>query len=288
MKRNVLLRYALLTSTWLIVLAVIIHAWVTDNQQPSIPILLLLAAISIVPLAARLRIGNWFDFTRKLENLEGDVSSAKQDIGNLSTQITSLGSIVHTSIMSKQAQSQLIANLPNPQTARAFAEAMAPPSDTLYPPPSISETKPKQDNVMYFLWAADKIIAQARFSLSSYYGFIFTIIQRRYFSESEDARASLEIVIQKMKNLCTQDLHAVPLLRKESMPYLDALQRLIELRRSVASGESDPPTIEEGREILSDASRAAWFFAGTVMGCLETLAFLGPEPTRSDSSTPST
>jgi len=283
-----LIRYALLIGTWLIILAVIIYSWVIDNQQPSVPLLILLAAISVIPLASRLRIGNWFDFTRKLESLEGDVSEAKHEILNLNTQITSLNSIVHTSIMSKQAQSQLIANLPNPETARAFAESMVPPPDTLYPPHSISEAEPKQDNVIYFLWSADEIIAQAGSSLSSYYGFIFTVIERRYFHKSEDAHASLEIIIQKMKNLCTQDLHRVPLLQKESMPYLDALQRLIELRRSVASGESEPPTIEEGQKILSDASTAAWFFTGTVIGCLETLAFLGPEPTCSDSSATST
>ena len=57
--------YALLVGTWLLLLAIILHLWLVQDMEPSIWLLVLLAAISFVPLAARLKIGNWIDFTRQ-------------------------------------------------------------------------------------------------------------------------------------------------------------------------------------------------------------------------------
>ena len=111
--RIAVLRYALLGGTWLFLVAIIVQQWLVQDVEPSIWLLVLLAVISLVPLAARLRIGNWLDFTKKVDTLTGEVNTAKEQIRDL-----------QIALVSKQSQQQWNVFLSGAESAKAFAEIL--------------------------------------------------------------------------------------------------------------------------------------------------------------------
>lgn len=257
-------RYALLVAAWLLLLSLILHSWLARDEDAPVAIIALLAAISLIPLAARIRIGNWFDFTKKVDNLETELNAAKQNISQLSAQLTTLSADVHSAMLTTQAQQQIVANLPDPETAKAFAQSLTPPAEKLYPPPGARDARRKSGNVTYFLWAADEIIASAKPSLQAYYLFAINMLEGTSILGSPQVHQPTESMIHEMRRICTEDKRPIPILRDEALPHLDALERLISLRQSVATGDEDAPSIQEGRIILSEAAKAAGFFGGAV------------------------
>lgn len=268
------LAYVLLVATWLVLLAITLHLWVVRTEQPPIPIIALLAAVSLVPLAGRLRIGNWFDFTKKVDRLSTEVDAAKENMSQLSAQLTNLSASFDSAMVTTQAQQQIVASLPDPKTAKAFARALTPRPEKLYPPSGARDASRKSRNVVYFLWAADEVIAWARPSLQAYYVFVIRILDGSSILKSPQVHQPAERIIQEIRRICTEAKRSAPVLRDEALPHLDALAGLIDLRHSVASGEEAPPSIKEGRVILSNAAKAAAFFAGAVGANADVLAVM--------------
>jgi len=70
--------YILLVCTWLLFFGLTIYLRFIKGLDPSIALLILLVIVALIPLAERLKIGDWFDFTRKVEGLSKEVSSIKK------------------------------------------------------------------------------------------------------------------------------------------------------------------------------------------------------------------
>ena len=96
---KIALSYALLVATWIVIVAIIVYLWVAKALEPPFWSFIILLAIAVVPLAARVRIGHWFDFTRKVEQLTQDVNSNKKDIQQLGTQLTNISSQLQNVIL---------------------------------------------------------------------------------------------------------------------------------------------------------------------------------------------
>ncbi len=99
-----MLRYVLFVATWVLLVVIVIHLWLIRGGDPPVPLLAILVVISLIPLAARLKIGNWLDFTKKLDRLDTEVTSTKEQIRQVSSQLTSVSNLVHTIVTSKQSQ----------------------------------------------------------------------------------------------------------------------------------------------------------------------------------------
>ncbi|MFC2032392.1 hypothetical protein ACFLUS_03385 [Chloroflexota bacterium] len=97
------MRYCLLVITWILLLTANIYLWIRDDINPNIWLWIILAALSVIPLADRLKVGSWFDFRKKGKDND-------KEINELQERITNIGNI------NVQLQSQ--------EAARAFAESM--------------------------------------------------------------------------------------------------------------------------------------------------------------------
>lgn len=265
------LSYAFLLATWIFVATIIIYLWVAKALEPPFWSFIILLAIAVVPLASRLRIGNWLDFTKKVSELKQDVETNKESIKQFGAQLTTMSNQLHNVMLTRQAQHQIIANLTDPETAKAFAQSFAASPELLYPPPAAESAKGEDKNVVYFLWAADDVISSAKYSLMAYYAFVVRVLEGKSAIKDKRVHQPLKLLIQEIRRICEDDRPA-PIPQKELPQYLDALEKLIDLRDSVARGKQKPPTIKEGQEVLSKAAYAASYIGGSVSTLSEVLA----------------
>lgn len=61
-------RYLLLALTWAIILSVNIYLLVRDDTSPIVWLWFVLAGLAVIPIAERLKIGNWFDFSKRAKD----------------------------------------------------------------------------------------------------------------------------------------------------------------------------------------------------------------------------
>ena len=96
-----LIRYALLLFTWLAVLAAIVYFWIVDVSSPRVWLWIILAALSVIPLADRLKVGSWFDFRKKGKNSDEENSEPQEritNIGNINAHIQGASATAATSL----------------------------------------------------------------------------------------------------------------------------------------------------------------------------------------------
>ena len=131
------MRYGLLVITWIILLTANIYLWIRDDTNPNIWLWIILAVLSVIPLADRLKVGSWFDFRKKGKD-------NGKEINELQERITNIGNI------NVQLQSQ--------EAAQAFAERLIPYSQ----PEKLTEAEQlTQENkeLITFIYNADQAIA---------------------------------------------------------------------------------------------------------------------------------
>lgn len=256
-------RYALLVVTWLFIGVIVIHLWIVRGGDPPIPLLVILAAISLIPLAARLKIGNWLDFTKKVEHLSADVSSAKDQIHQMSTQLTNVSNLVNTFLVSKQSQQQWNISLINEEVLKAFADAMPPRREELYPPPDVKKTSDPSLMSVYWVWSADETIALAIPSLWAFYATNKSLREHRRIKAEEVIGGETRLsIIQKIRDDMKWLLEGKQ--GEQFEEHLQSLETLYKVREDVYKGDSEPPSEEEGAELLKKGHMAAMFFLGAV------------------------
>jgi len=279
---KIVLSYALLIATWIFLIAIIVYLWVAKALEPPYWSFIILLAVAALPLASRLRIGNWFDFTKKVDGLTQEVNSNKKEIQQLSTQITNISSQLQNVMLTKQAQHQIVANLPNPETAKAFAQSFAISPDSLYPPPAAKLNTKEDRNVLYFLWAADKVIFSAQLILMAIYVFAVSFLEGNE-SVIEDKRAfqPLKLLIRQLRQIYDKygQEEPFPLVKEPTYQHLNTLENLIDLRESIAQGKLPPPTTKEGQDIISKATMAVYQLSG-ILSAISIAAALYCPPSR--------
>ena len=259
------LSYAFLLATWIFVATIIIYLWVAKALEPPFWSFIILLAIAVVPLASRLRIGNWFDFTKKVSELKQDVETNKESIKQFGAQLTTMSNQLHNVMLTRQAQHQIIANLTDPETAKAFAQSFVVAGDSLYPPPGAESTNKEDKNVVYFLWAADNVISSARLPLMALYSFLVVWIEGESATKDNKVHQPIKGLVQELRKIY-ENQEQLPTPKKEIPQYLDELEKLIDLRDAVAHGKQKPPTIKQGQDIISKAAEAAYYIGGIIAG----------------------
>jgi predicted PurR-regulated permease PerM len=211
--------YALLLATWIVIVTIIVYLWVAKALEPPFWSFIILLATAVVPLAARVRIGNWFDFTRKVDQLAQDVNTNKKDIQQLGTQLTNISTQLQSVMLIKQAQQQIVANFPDPETAKAFAQSFAATPESLYPPSAAERATKEDKNFVYFLWAADEVISSAKFSLMT----IYVLLEGESVTKDNRVHQPIKRLVQEIRQIC-ENQGPFPRLRKELPQCLDALE----------------------------------------------------------------
>ncbi len=256
-----MLRYVLLGATWVFLLVIVLHLWLIRGGDPPIPLIVILAVLSLIPLAARLKIGNWLDFTKRLEHLNTEVSSTKEQIRQVSSQLTSISNLVHIIVTSKQSQQQFNISLATEEAANAFASATVPSAKRLYPPSEVETTGDTSIMRLYFLWAADKALALAIPSLWALRSVKIAFDERRLTKAEETLGEKRTSIIEKLPNL---ELPLDVKKNKALRGHLRAIQTLYKLREDVDSGSAEPPPPKKGRKLLEAVHMAGTYLAGAV------------------------
>lgn len=78
-------RYILLAVTWFLILASIIYFWVTYGTQPHVALWVILAILSLIPVAERLKIGNWFEFSKKVDKIKSEIGATQKEVLGIKT-----------------------------------------------------------------------------------------------------------------------------------------------------------------------------------------------------------
>lgn len=256
-----MLRYILLTATWVFLVVLVIHLWLIRGGEPPVPLLAILAIISLIPLATRLKIGNWLDFTKKLDHLNTEVSSNREQIRQVSSQLTSVSNLVHTIVTSKQSQQQWNIALSTEEAAKAFASVTLPSIKKVYPPSGTKTTSNASLKRLYFLWAADETLALAIPSLWALHSFRISLDEHRRTKGEEILGEKLVSIIERLQDL---KLPAGVEEREDFKTHLQSIQTLFKAREDVDRGNTKPPSVKKARKLLEEAHTAALFLAGAV------------------------
>ncbi len=302
------LAYIPLIVTWLIILFFVLNHWISYDETPSTVLIVFLAALSLVPLAQRLKIGNLIDFSRKLNGLSNELNTTKQDIGHLSSQVSTLSTQIQN--ITSQTQQQIFANLPpDPETVRVFAETLLQQKSRKPDPDNLQETlthdlmgvihinvptlpsqvqtfdpeiedklrkgvrdavRNKLQNV-HFLSSADEILSAAAVALRAYYAYSYSLVEGKSSIDAKVLPKPLAPLIDSMRELCSRENIPNLIICDKIVPHLDALDRLLQLRNAVSHGGETPPDPESIRPLFEEATRAVGFLEGALATLLDVL-----------------
>jgi len=300
--------YIPIAITWIVLLAMALNHWISYDETPSTVLIVFLAALSLVPIADRLKIGNLIDFSKKINGLSTDLNATKQDLGHLSNQFAAISS--HLQNIATQSQLQVIANIPSdPETAKAFAASLLqqrglhPDSTELQkvitdgimdvvrsqssslpleanklPPESekvlvegVQEVVRNKLNTIYFVAIVDQLLAAYTVALQSYYTFSYSLVEGKSAIDAKVVPVSLAPLINSMRELCSRENSPVAIIVDKIVPYFDDIEYLIQLRNSVSNGEEKPPSPDSIHHILSKAHMATGILEGAVATLLDIL-----------------
>ena len=253
--------YILLVCTWLLFLGLIIYLRFIKGLEPPTALLILLAIVALIPLAERLKIGDWFDFTRKVEGLGKEVSSTKKELREIRNMLT----------VNIRGQQQFNISLQNEEAARAFAESMSLTTEAQYPPSSTREDEdaffskkmsPIDRQRFSFTKVADRAIASAGPILEILYS-------ARLLKQQKDVSPRKKQFLGKdllsiIEELQTDWSDTIDVGKDNAPKYLESIKTLIKVRHDVAETTIDPPSVEEGRRLLRDAGYAIGYFSGMI------------------------
>ena len=261
--------YLLLVCTWLLIAGLIVSLWLIHGLNPPIALLILLVIVALIPLAERLKIGDWFDFTRKVDNLGKELSSTK-------TEVREIKNVVMSNI---QRQQQFNISLANEKVAQAFAaEFVVREPEEQHLPSSIqkeglvgedtffSEKMSSTDRQrFFFIDAADQLIAQATPLMQILY---FASLAKQEQKRPEAKQVLGKDMISLLEELQRDwdDVYASNV--STCQQYLEYIKTLIKLREDVSETNVEPPPVGEGAKIMKDAKYAITYFSGFIsMGC---------------------
>lgn len=263
--------YILLVCTWLLFLGLIIYLRFIKGLEPPTALLILLVIVALIPLAERLKIGDWFDFTRKVEGLGKEVSSTKKELSEIRNMLT----------VNIRGQQQFNISLQNEETARAFAESMSLKSEAQYPPSTTQEdedaffsekTSPADKQRFFFIKVADEAIASAKPILDVLYDARLTKQQKDVSPRKKQFLG--KDLLSIIEELQTDWSDTFDVGKDKAPKYLESIRTLIKVRHDVAETTIDPPSVEEGRRLLRDASYAIGYFSGMISAGFSTFLIM--------------
>jgi hypothetical protein len=263
------LTYALLVATWIFFLVIIVYLWVAKELTPPFWSFIILLAVAALPLASRLKIGNWFDFTKDMHQLKQDVEGNKESIKQFGSQLALMSTQLQSVMLMKQVQQQNVFNLPNSERVKAFAQSLAVSTEFPYSLEPSKMGKKEDQEVSDFLQNADHLIAS---SMLVVYPLYVWIISWRDGSDSvlEDIRpCQLKLCVKELKQIYQTPYPDFPtVMKNEMIEHLNALETILNLRDSVFKRKLKPPPPKEAQEIFGKAWRAIMLIDGIISGRL--------------------
>lgn len=239
-------QYVLLLFTWLAVLAAIVYFWIVDGSSPSVWLWIILAALSVIPLSQRLKVGSWFDFRKKGKEDDKQINERQEhviNIGNINVQLQS------------------------EQTAQAFAERLIPYSK----PEKLTgaEQLTQEDKeVITFIYNVDQAIASLLPLLRVLYVQIDEKLSGLKLGSQEWNKQS-STVLDKDILFLMQEIkeHATKVLpfkdSKEKFTELfEPVEKLAKLRLAMDEKDAKPPTEEEAKALVAKVYHASGFLSG--------------------------
>jgi hypothetical protein len=263
--------YILLVCTWLLFLGLIIYLRFIRGLEPPTALLILLVIVALIPLAERLKIGDWFDFTRKVESLGKEVSSTKKELREIRNMLT----------VNIRGQQQFNISLQNEEAARAFAESMSLTTEAQYPPSSTQEDEdaffskkmgPIDRQRFFFIKVADEAIASAKPILEVIYDARVTKQQKDVLPRRKQALD--KDLISIIEELQTDWSDTIAFGKDKAPKCLESIKTLITVRHDVAERTIDPPSVKKARQLLRDVGYASGYFYGLVEGGLSFFLFI--------------
>jgi len=252
----------LLVCTWLLFLGLVIYFWLIKGLEPPTVLLVLLVIIALIPLAERLKIGNWFDFTRKVGDLSKEVSSTQKRISQIENVL----------ISNIQGQQQFnISLLANEEVAEAIAELIrvkSGPSTTMEKISSagedtfFSEKMSPTDRLRFlFIDAADEELARVTpLIYILYYAKLAQQEHRRPKAQQVLDRDVISIIEELQQNW--YEVFRIPVAQVKQ--YLENIKSLFRLREDVDKMKTEPPPVEEGKRLIEDVHYAASYLLGMI------------------------
>lgn len=255
-------RYILLALTWCLVSASIIYLWVTDGTPPHVALWAILVVISLIPIAGRLKIGNWFEFRKKPDSEDKGILTEQErivNIGNLNIELS------------------------NEDAARAFAERILPESKGEQFP--LTETLTEEDKeVITFIYNADKAMASLLPLLRIMYLNMLIEIEKIPAQPKKLADRMSNIVNMDTLSLITEFKKNAPKIlkfkdsRKQFKELLEPVETLLKLRKAIDDGKASPPPEEEAKKLVKKVHYASGFLSGIVSQGLAILFSLVRKP----------
>ncbi len=239
-------RYILLAVTWCLVLASIIYFWGMDETQPHVALWVILAVLSLIPIAERLKLGNWFEFGKKGSHVKDEVTEKQESIVNIGS---------------------LNLELANEEAARAFAERLIPYSE----PKELTETEEltKEDKeAITFIYNVDKAIASLLPLLRVIYIVIADELSGLKIGGKEWKEKSYHVLDKDILFLM-QGIkeHAPKVLNMKNgenkfVELFEPVEKLIKLRSAMDEEDAKPPTKKEAKALVVKVYYASGFITG--------------------------
>ncbi len=236
----------------------IVYIWVRNGIEPPIPLWLILVGVALIPLAERLKIGGWFDFTKKVENLGKEVSSTQREVDQLSSQLSAFMANV-------QGQQQFNIALQGREAAEAFAKSIPLTHGLSYPPSGEAESSfEKEGSIdwekLFFISVADEALASVRPLIRILYATMIAKQEKRLASAEAVYSKTVVSMIEELPPYI-EDVFGPPGYMTDTIQqYLRTIRTLVELRENVSKGSTKPPSVEEGQKLIEGVNRSVGYF----------------------------
>jgi len=243
----------------LAVLAAIVYFWIVDGSSPSVWLWIIIAALSVIPLADRLKVGNWFDFRKK--GIDNDKA-----INQLQERVTNIGNI------NVQLQSQ--------EAARAFAESMFSkpvPTSELDTAGKFTE---EHKELITFIYNADKALAIVQPLVEVLCVTVSGELEKQVVgSEEWDKTASKVMYMSLLLMIAELKVNAHKVFNfkdgeKKFKALLEPIESLIRIREDIDKTGAKPPSREEAINLVGKVIYASGFLTGMFTAGMSALVMI--------------
>jgi len=266
--------YILLVFTWVFIVVSLVYFWLRHGLEPPVALWVALVIVALIPLAERLKIGNWFDFTKKVENLGKEISSTQKEVHQVSSRLNAF-------IANVQSQQQFNVGLYTKQAAKAFAEATSSAHKVSYPPvleeirsvgedSFFSEKMSLIDrNRFFFVSAVDEALASVTPLIRTLYAAVIAVREKKLANAESVYSKTIISLLEELPDYI-KELSTVAggepddIIFDKLQKYSRDIKTVIELRENVRKRSSEPPPVEDGRKLIGEVKEAEAYLEGVI------------------------
>jgi archaellum component FlaC len=237
----------------------------------------LLVVVALIPLAERLRIGNWLDFTRKVDKLDREVSSTQKEVHEVASR---LNAFIASQQSQQQSVQQFVLSLSTEEVAQAFANTILSTSreshaakleeissaneDTFFS----KKMSPTDRMRFFFVSLADEVLSSATPLVRILYATMIARQEKKLPSGKQVLDKALISIIEELPHHIRETFAApdgeIDAVGKGLLEHLQSIKSLAELVENVRKEKVEPPSVEEGQKLIADARIAVAYISGVI------------------------